>query len=99
VTLAITNETDVETALSGYVVEADRYKLSQVIRNFISNAIKFTPEGGTISVIVQIKQKSMLRLSLTGRLLLGSIKPSKTALRIEVRDTGHGIAKVRCCIK
>ena len=33
-----------------YQISADRYKLSQVIRNLVSNALKFTPSGGTVSM-------------------------------------------------
>ena len=31
-------------------VSCDRFKIAQVIRNFLSNAIKFTPGGGTVVV-------------------------------------------------
>lgn len=30
---------------------ADRSKISQVLRNFISNALKFTPSGGHVRVV------------------------------------------------
>jgi signal transduction histidine kinase len=30
---------------------ADRSKISQVLRNFISNALKFTPTGGHVSIV------------------------------------------------
>ena len=31
-------------------ISFDKFKMSQVLRNFMSNAMKFTPEGGTITV-------------------------------------------------
>ncbi len=33
-----------------YTIESDPYRLKQIINNFLSNAIKFTPEGGSISL-------------------------------------------------
>ena len=33
-------------------VYVDKFKMDQVIRNLISNALKFTPKGGSISVTV-----------------------------------------------
>ena len=31
-------------------ISFDKFKMSQVLRNFMSNAMKFTPDGGTITV-------------------------------------------------
>ena len=87
------DETDIEQRLNDYVIEADKYKLPQVMRNFVSNAIKFTPEGGIISVKVHVTNNSILRRSVTEQLSIRSMK-SKKILRVEVRDTGCGIAKV-----
>nr|MBA3534717.1 response regulator [Ardenticatenales bacterium] len=53
-------------------VIADRLRFKQIIHNLVSNAIKFTPEGGSVTCIL-------------GR-------PSSTILKIEVIDTGIGIA-------
>jgi PAS domain S-box-containing protein len=56
-------------------VELDKEKLMQVLINIIGNAIKFTPEGGEISLLIsseKIVEKSII-------------------LYFEVKDTGIGI--------
>jgi PAS domain S-box-containing protein len=40
----------VDVPQDGLVVRADREKLGQVLANLVDNAVKFSPEGGTISV-------------------------------------------------
>jgi two-component system sensor histidine kinase VicK len=49
-------ELDVPTA--GVVVEADREKLSQVLLNLVDNAVKFSPEGGRISISARRRPES-----------------------------------------
>jgi len=64
----------VECAVPAAVLSYDRDKMEQVFTNLISNALKFTPEGGTVQVrAVAIETNS--------------------TLRIEVSDTGIGIAE------
>ena len=55
VTLSLENNLDQgedldEDVINGFVVIGDHARLAQVMRNFISNAIKFTPEAGHIRV-------------------------------------------------
>ena len=52
--------------------DGDRLRIGQVIDNLVSNALKFTPAGGTIDVRAY---------------------PHRSAVRIEVTDTGMGIAE------
>ena len=75
-----------DNALNGIMILADAHKLSQVFRNLISNAIKFTPEGGT--VVVRVSKVDVPKL------LASSYKKHNSYLQIEVTDTGSGIAKV-----
>jgi signal transduction histidine kinase len=41
---------EVEPVVNGLMVWADRDRVLQVLSNLVSNAVKFTPEGGVISV-------------------------------------------------
>lgn len=56
-------------------VVGDELRLTQVIINFISNAVKFTPSGGSVSVTFRQMHKI----------------EGKLHLMIRVRDTGKGI--------
>lgn len=67
---------------NGLMVEADQHKLGQVLRNLVSNAVKFSKPGGNIDVKVFPKIDS----DETGLSEHGW-------LRIEVVDDGPGISK------
>jgi PAS domain S-box-containing protein len=62
---------------STLVVEADRDKINQILLNLIGNALKFTPEGGVVTVA--------LTQELLGQDLL--------MLQYTVKDTGIGITQ------
>ena len=59
-------------------VWCDKMRLNQVLLNFLSNAVKFTPAGGTITMTV--KQ-------------LESQNPGFGAYEFRVKDTGIGMSK------
>ncbi|MGL1885582.1 MAG: tetratricopeptide repeat-containing sensor histidine kinase [Reichenbachiella sp.] len=52
--ISITNKTPVST-----FVDADKAMINTVLRNFISNAIKFSENGGTIEISTEIKEKTV----------------------------------------
>ncbi len=56
-------------------IESDQQKLQQILFNFLSNAVKFTPEGGEVVIRAE-------------RLVGGD---GRTRVRISVLDTGPGI--------
>ena len=54
------------------LTSGDRLRIGQVVDNLVSNALKFTPAGGSVEVRAY---------------------PHRSAVRIEVTDTGMGIAE------
>ena len=69
--------TDMAEVSNEYVI-CDRTRLSQALLNVLSNAVKFTPEGGTISV--RIRQ-------------FESAKEGYAAYEFKIRDTGIGMSR------
>jgi two-component system sensor histidine kinase BaeS len=49
----LNKDIDIEFMGEGEIVKADKDKISQVIINLISNAVKYTPQGGTVEVSVK----------------------------------------------
>ena len=71
---------------------ADQYKLRQVVRNLVSNALKFTSKPGTVKVVVDVISADSDEVA---RLLADIKGMAKSCfyLRISVTDSGCGISK------
>ena len=91
--------------VSNASIRVDKAKMAQVIRNLISNALKFTGEGGTVTVTIshiRTNDKPDCETDTIFKPLLQStkshIKSAKDlqvlsdVVRVEVRDTGAGIS-------
>jgi len=63
-------------------ISFDKFRLEQVIRNYLSNALKFTPPGGTITITNQLKKK---KNELTNDIDL--------FVDVAISDTGVGISE------
>lgn len=68
---------DENSEFKNWKLDIDESKMGQVLRNFVSNALKFTPPSGTVTVSITKVVSS----------------DSTPSLRLEVRDSGHGISK------
>lgn len=75
-------------------VLADPNRIGQVINNLVSNAIKYTPSGGTITVTIKKMSTQQLK-NLSKKIktmALTNAKNQKGYLVLTVKDTGMGIS-------
>ncbi|MCC9135105.1 response regulator [Pontibacter silvestris] len=67
-------------------ITTDRFRLEQILKNFLSNAIKFTEEGGEVELsIYSVTQKPKFRSE--------QLNEQADIVAFAVRDTGIGIPK------
>ncbi len=59
----ISLELDIDPELP--LVNTDASKVQQILYNFVSNAIKFTPEGGTITIQAYLRDEKTVRIAVT----------------------------------
>ena len=80
-------------------VVADEMKMAQVIRNAVSNALKFTPEGGHVHVVARFipdaatPADSSPNTALKHFTSVQTLPIDKGKIRVEVYDTGPGISE------
>eukprot|EP01034_Spumella_vulgaris_P030978 gene30978-38281_t len=74
-----------EKIRNGYC-KIDKHKMQQVIRNFLTNAIKFTPEQGSITIDLSLQSDFRDNLS-------GHPRGGMGVVRVAVQDTGPGISQ------
>ncbi|OOQ57050.1 two-component regulator propeller domain-containing protein [Mucilaginibacter pedocola] len=70
----------IESDIQSYVIDFDQDKMERILFNLLSNAFKFTPSGGHISVMLSMAA-------------VNEHKGEQNRLEIKVIDTGIGIPK------
>ena len=77
------------SAMPPYSITSDIYRLRQIISNFLSNSIKFTPEGGSIEFLLHLPP---LPASLPPSASAGPVLPTDLLpVRFSVKDSGPGL--------
>lgn len=74
------------------IVHIDGPKIAIVLRNLISNALKFTPKNGTVTIAILPVNVTSEPVNLTTDLLQTSNEENVTHYRVIVSDTGKGMS-------
>ena len=87
---------NIDSLENGYFINGDEHKLVQIVRNFISNALKFTPSRGTVTIEAkicppEIQSQPVPACDSSYISRVGTLDPNVPFVGIQVRDTGCGI--------
>ncbi|HZY79728.1 MAG TPA: response regulator [Cyclobacteriaceae bacterium] len=86
--MAKSKQIDFEIAthdLDARVLSSDRQRVQQILRNLLSNALKFTPKGGKVTLDISEAHNVTFRRD--------ELKSKPGVLAFAVKDTGIGIPK------
>jgi PAS domain S-box-containing protein len=84
----------IETNHIPEIITADERKLKQIIYNLVSNAVKFTPEGGSIIVSAHMSESGLQNAQVQNAVNVSHPQPpvnNAHYIQINVADSGIGI--------
>ena len=82
-----------ENWIENFIIKADKFKLNQVLRNFVSNALKFCdPSNGEVKVMVERKAVPRNLVRPISAPLADPIAVSHV-VKVSVSDNGFGISE------
>jgi len=93
-----------QSVVEDYSINIDKQKISQVVRNLLSNALKFTPKGGKITIKATVTLNPRCERHADTLPPVEGAEPcpdcslSPPYFRFEVTDTGPGISSVSDCV-
>jgi len=76
----------IEKSANEIFVNTDKTRLEQVVKNLLSNAFKFTPENGTVTMNIALAPNDSIFKE-------KSLHQADAVVSISVKDTGIGIAE------
>ncbi|MGD9817936.1 MAG: ATP-binding protein [Desulfomonilaceae bacterium] len=97
-------EMDVDESLKGLVIRADEIKLKQIMFNLLTNAVKFTPDGGKVKITARkVFDKVSVSVSDTGvgiraedlERIFEMFERIESSYRMQIQGTGLGLALTR----
>jgi two-component system phosphate regulon sensor histidine kinase PhoR len=89
---------DIDAPVSGALVQGERDQIVQVVQNLVDNALKYSPEGGRVRVVVNagISADEAARARKPEAAALALLTPDRVNRRyvtLQVSDEGPGIAR------
>ncbi|MCK5843653.1 MAG: HAMP domain-containing histidine kinase, partial [Victivallales bacterium] len=86
-------EVELKTELASLTINADRDMLSQVLMNLLTNSLKFTPEGGFVTLSLERESANFAKIAVsdTGTGIPAAILPEVFKPYVTKRRGGYGI--------
>jgi signal transduction histidine kinase len=84
--------------LNGYVFSGDKEKIKTLFENILSNAVKFTPEGGKIDIVLESKGKEAAQVYIkdNGQGIAEDVQSRIFTPNFTTKTSGTGLGLAMC---